>query len=149
MKIHELDGFAVTGFLARTTNEDEATPARAKISNLWAKFNTNAAPHLTGQSRIFGLYTNYESDFTGAFDVIACSDTLSPKMISELIHIEVRSGKYLIFSSNGEMPQAVIKLWREVWHYFDSPNCPYQRAYTTDFEYYKNDNEVDIYIAVK
>ncbi|MFO4661026.1 AraC family transcriptional regulator, partial [Vibrio cholerae] len=28
-------------------------------------------------------------------------------------------------------------------------SCPYKRAYTTDFEYYKSASEVEISIAIK
>ncbi|TOM26552.1 GyrI-like domain-containing protein, partial [Vibrio parahaemolyticus] len=101
------------------------------------------------KSKVFGIYTNYESDFTGAFDVIACSDTLSPEILSDSVKVNVTSGKYVTFAASGEMPQAVIDLWGKVWSYFSSENCLYKRAYTTDFEYYKSAHEVEISIAVR
>ncbi|HFG1933513.1 TPA: AraC family transcriptional regulator, partial [Vibrio cholerae] len=51
--------------------------------------------------------------------------------------------------ATGEMPQVVIDLWNEVWNYFASEHCPHERAYTTDFEYYKSANSVEISIAVR
>lgn len=149
MNISEMNGFDVAGFLIRTTNADEVNPSTAKIGNLWAKFYANAAPKLNEQSKVYGLYTNYESDFTGAFDVIACSDTLSPEILPDSVKIHVAAGKYVTFAACGEMPQVVIALWGEVWRYFGSENCPHERAYTTDFEYYKSAHEVEISIAVK
>ncbi|MCR9816756.1 GyrI-like domain-containing protein [Vibrio parahaemolyticus] len=123
MKISEINGFEVTGFVIRTTNAGEVNPSTAKIGELWAKFYSNAAPKLNEKSKVFGIYTNYESDFT--------------------------SGKYVTFAASGEMPQAVIDLWGKVWSYFSSENCLYKRAYTTDFEYYKSAHEVEIFIAVR
>lgn len=149
MNISEINGFEVTGFVVRTTNADEMNPMTAKIGNLWEKFYLNAAPKLTDKSKVYGLYTNYESDFTGAFDVIACSDTLSAQLLSESVKTKVSSGKYVTFSATGEMPQVVIDLWSEVWNYFASEHCPHERAYTTDFEYYKSANSVEISIAVR
>ncbi|EHH2451576.1 effector binding domain-containing protein [Vibrio vulnificus] len=149
MSINEMNGFEVTGFVIRTTNADEVNSSTAKIGNLWAKFYTNAAPKLDEKSKIYGLYTNYESDFTGAFDVIACSDTLSPEILPDSVKVNVTSGKYVTFAASGEMPQAVIDLWGEVWNYFSSENCPHERAYTTDFEHYKSAHEVEISISVK
>ncbi|EJA3105388.1 effector binding domain-containing protein [Vibrio vulnificus] len=149
MSINEMNGFEVTGFVIRTTNADEVNSSTAKIGNLWAKFYTNAAPKLDEKSKVYGLYTNYESDFTGAFDVIACSDTLSPEILPDSVKVNVTSGKYVTFAASGEMPQAVIDLWGEVWNYFSSENCPHERAYTTDFEYYKSAHEVEISISVK
>ena len=149
MNICEMHGFDATGFIIRTTNANEVTPSTAKIGELWAKFYASATPKLNEKSKVFGVYTNYESDFTGAFDVIACSDTLSPDILLDSVKITVASGKYVTFSATGEMPQVVTDLWRDVWRYFNSESCPYKRAYTTDFEYYKSAREVEIYIAVK
>lgn len=149
MNVSEIDGFEVTGFVSRTTNADEMNPTSAKIGNLWDKFYSNAASKLTDKSKVYGLYTNYESDFTGAFDVIACSDTLSPQLLAESVKTNVPYGKYVTFSATGEMPQLVIDLWKDVWNYFASENCPHERAYTTDFEYYQSTNAVEIFVAVR
>ncbi|WP_028781322.1 GyrI-like domain-containing protein [Shewanella sp. 38A_GOM-205m] len=149
MDIIETDSFSATGFLIRTTNADEMNPSTAKIGNLWSKFYTDAAPKLNEKSKVYGLYTNYESDVTGAFDVVACSDTLSSEVLPEAVNVKVASGKYVTFSATGEMPQVVTDLWGEVWSYFSSESCLFERAYTTDFEYYKSENEVEISIAIK
>lgn len=37
----------------------------------------------------------------------------------------------------------------ELWQYFSSDDCRYERTYTSDFEYYKNSNEIEIAIAIK
>jgi hypothetical protein len=42
----------------------------------------------------------------------------------------------------------VIEAWGRVWAHFAEPNCPDQRAYTTDFERYGPDGVVDICIAL-
>ncbi|ELU9851005.1 effector binding domain-containing protein [Vibrio cholerae] len=149
MNISDMNGFDVSGFIIRTNNADEITTSTAKIRDLWVRFYENAAPNLNEESKVFGLYTNYESDFTGAFDVIACSDTLSPELLPDSVQVTVASGKYVTFSATGEMPQVVIELWGDVWRFFGSESCPYKRAYTTDFEYYKSASEVEISIAIK
>ena len=43
----------------------------------------------------------------------------------------------------------VIDTWKKVWAYFSDINNKHRRAYTTDFEFYKNANEIEIYIAIK
>jgi|GEM_PF-4538289 len=45
-----------------------------------------------------------------------------------------------------EMP---IETWGKIWEYFSNENSQYIRAYKTDFEYYKNENEIEIYISVQ
>ncbi|HGS4803246.1 TPA: GyrI-like domain-containing protein, partial [Vibrio cholerae] len=77
------------------------------------------------------------------------SDTLSPEILPDSVQVTVASGKYVTFSATGEIPQVVIELWGDVWRYFGSGSCPYKRAYTTDFEYYKSASEIEISIAIK
>lgn len=149
MNTIEVDSFDVTGLVVRTTNAEEMNPSTEKIGALWEEFYKTASSKLSNNSQVYGLYTNYESDSTGAFDVVACSDTLSPEELEGSVKFQISSGKYLKFSGKGEMPQVVIDLWGEVWEYFNSDSCLHTRAYTTDFEYYKNNNEVEISIAIK
>lgn len=149
MKIQDIASIELVGFRVRTKNEDEMEPSTAKIGALWHKFYTQAAPQLANGSKVYGVYTNYESDFTGLFDVVACSDTLTLENLKDASKVTIQSGKYLVFSTQGKLPQAVTDLWGEIWRYFNSSDCPHTRAYTTDFEFYKSENEVEISIAIK
>lgn len=149
MTISHVTSFDATGFCVRTTNQAEANPSTGKIGELWKAFYTQAAPKLTEPSKVFGVYTNYESDHTGAFDVIACADTLAVNMLPGSVDTHIPSSKYLVFNAVGEFPQVVYQLWAEIWSYFSSQGCRHQRAFTTDFEFYKNASEVEIYISIK
>ncbi len=82
MKTQKIDEFEVSGIVVRTTNENEMNPSTAKIANLWETFYINASPKLPEKAKIYGIYTNYESDCTGAFDVIASSDMLQRKRLT-------------------------------------------------------------------
>lgn len=146
MNIQHIESFEVTGFSIRTTNAGEMDASTAKIGRLWGKFYSNALPKLNTESKVYGVYTNYESDFSDSFDVIACADSLSLESLEESVKIKIKSGQYLTFSAQGEMPQTVISLWDKIWDFFSSA---YSRAYTTDFEYYKSESEVEISIAIK
>jgi len=140
----ELVGFSVT-----TTNTDEQSPVSAKIGKLWEHFYSQALPNLCPESRVYGVYTNYESDHNGAYDVIACSDTLHFGIDKSFVKTQIDAGSYLVFSAEGEFPQAVINLWQVIWSYFADDDCLHKRAYTTDFEFYKSAQEIEIYIAVQ
>ena len=117
MNISEIEKIDVIGKSVRTKNTDEMNPSTAKIGVLWESFFADLAPKLSQNSRVFGLYTNYESDHTGAFDVVACSDIIDAQGLEEF---QIKSGRYLIFNGTGEMPQTVIDVWGEVWNYFSS-----------------------------
>lgn len=156
MKTQEITGFNVVGVAVRTSNHDEMNPETAKISHLWQTFYSHVAPKLNENAKVYGVYTHYESDHQGFFDVIAGADTLAPDMLdtTEVINISIQSGKYLTFSATGKMPETVINLWQDVWQYFEKPDCSHVRAYTTDVEYYKTnheeaDNDIEILIAIK
>lgn len=146
MNISEINTISVAGISVRTSNSNEIEPSSAKIGPLWEEFYTKFGSKLTQNSRVFGLYSNYESDHTGAFDVAACSDVIDAQGLTDF---QIPSGKYLVFSATGDMPQAVIDLWGEIWSYFDSQSCNLKRAFTTDFEHYKGEREIEIYIAVE
>ncbi|WP_444907939.1 GyrI-like domain-containing protein [Microbulbifer sp. SSSA008] len=149
MEVRELEGLELVGFYTRTKNANESDPKTAKITPMWDRFGAEAAPKLRGNPKVFGVYSNYESDHTGFFDVYACSDMLSKDMSEDFKSIQILPGKYLMFSAKGEMPQVAIDLWGEVWSYFAAEDCPHQRAFTTDFEQYVDGNEVQIAISIK
>lgn len=149
MNKSNLENIEVAGISVRTNNSKEMEPSTAQIGALWEKFYGEVAPKLPRGSKVFGLYTNYESDHNGNYDVVACTDSELPKDISGVESFDIKAGGYLVFSEEGDMPQTVFKLWNQIWEYFSSPDCPYKRAYTTDFELYKSENEIEISIAVQ
>lgn len=143
VKVQEM---LVSGVKVRTKNADEMHPDSARIGTLWQDFGSTVAPKLTPTSKVYGVYCHYESDANGEFDVYAGSHELSDA--TGLDSVKVEAGEYMVFSQKGEMPQAVIDAWMEVWRYF-SELPERERAYTTDFEFYKSDDEVEVYIALK
>lgn len=59
----------ISGLKIRTKNADEMNPKTAKIGALWQTFFTDAMPTLE-PTPLYGVYTNYESDARGEFDVL-------------------------------------------------------------------------------
>src|SRR5471032_151655 len=77
-----VDGFSVSGLRVRTRNIAEQDAATAKIGPMWGQFYSEG---LTGriaaqqpESPIYGVYSSYESDATGEFDVTAGVAVLEP-----------------------------------------------------------------------
>lgn len=148
MKIVEVESTFVRGLHTRTKNSDEVSPSTARIGNLWGQFYSLVADRMRPEMRKYGVYYQYESDFSGEFNVLVGTDS-NECVEPELRGVKIESGKYAVFARTGDMPKAVIDAWSEVWDYFSATSCPYERAYITDFELYKGLNEVDLYIAVK
>lgn len=132
MEVKQLASKSLTGLKVRTCNANEMNSGTAKIAELWQAFGEKYTAKLTKNSHIYGVYTNYESDVTGDFDVIACCDDLSIK-VTNSVQCNTVTGRYLVFTGEGEMPDAIIDLWGEIWQYFSSDDCAHTRTYTSDF----------------
>ena len=142
----EVQSKTVTGLQIRTKNADEMNTETQMIAPLWGRFYSEVLPTLGEGATVYGVYHNYESVEQDAFDVLVGADSL--EVTEEMKSVEIQAGKYLMFPVKGELPQAIIDTWMQVWAYFDDPSIDERRAYETDFELYKSANEVEIYIGV-
>jgi predicted transcriptional regulator YdeE len=149
MKVVQVKSKSVSGLSVRTKNANEMNSSTAKIGGLWGQFYSSIATGLRDGAIVYGIYYDYETDFSGEFTVLAGTDLIEKSTEQELAHVSIAEGEYLVFPGTGKMPQVVIDVWAEIWNYFSAADCPHVRAYTTDFELYKNQNEVEIYIALK
>lgn len=150
------DAFRVAGLTVRTTNREENAPDTARIGALWSRFfgeQTYAStPHRTADTRLFSVYSAYESNEHGAFDVTAgVAVTGGDGGGDGDGHgdggIPAEAGDYLVFTGQGEMPQMVIATWQRIWQYFEAhPHIA--RRYRSDFEAYDGPDKVAVYIGV-
>jgi predicted transcriptional regulator YdeE len=46
------------------------------------------------------------------------------------------------------MPESVLNKWKDIWDFF-AKSADYKRAYTVDFDVYKAQDEVDIYVSIQ
>lgn len=145
-----VDAVKLIGIEIKTAN----TPGKAEkdISTLWTKFykekyNEKIPNKL--DTNAYGLYTEYEGDFTKPYTFfVGCKvsnmDTVPPEMTCKIIP----TAKYAVFTAKGPIPESVIQVWQYVW----SANL--ERTYSGDFELYEAKSlqktpEIDIYIAIK
>jgi predicted transcriptional regulator YdeE len=117
-----------------------------KIAPLWKRFNREILPILEEGTAVYAVYHNYESDVLGEYDLLIGTENFSTK--NEVHSVILEEGRYLMFPVKGELPQALITTWQEIWHYFQDPSVDERRDFKTDFECYKSQNEVEIYIGV-
>lgn len=143
----EVKNKTITGLKVRTKNEDEMNPEKQQIGSLWQNFFENIMPTL-GETPppLYGVYANYESDAHGEFDVFVGAEGVGKSAGRESIVLE--EGTYLCFTAKGELPQAVIETWGEIWNYFSDGKCTEKRAYKTDYEHYISQDEAEIYIGI-
>ena len=141
------------GIALRTINQQEMNPTTARIPGLWGRFFqeqiADKIPNKTSLDSTIAVYTKYESDHTGPYDLIVGREVNSLSSIPEgMTGVTILAGKYLRFTANGPMPKTLIDSWIYIWNYF-SKTSNHQRSYTTDYEVHEANDRVDIYIAIK
>ena len=150
MRVEEIEEKLIYGISTRTKNSNEMNPETAKIGAIWQKFDSIVEVNYKDGEKVYGIYYNFESDANGEFDVLAGSETSSDKLET----VKIEKGKYLVFNKTFEKTddntriQAIIETWGKIWEYFSNENSQYKRIYKTDFEYYKGQNEIEIYISI-
>lgn len=152
----QIPAFSVAGIRVRTRNSEEMDPAIARLGGLWNRFFSQSwerkLPARGDDGRIFGVYSGYESNEHGAFDVTAGVAVAEPALVHHhadagAVCVDIEAGDYLVFRGAGEMPQMVIDTWVRVWRYF-AENPQVQRRFGTDFEAYEGPDQVAIHIGV-
>ena len=150
VKQREVLPFRVAGLQVRTRNADEQQAQTAQIGPMWQRFYLedlfDKVSHKQPDSFDYGVYSNYESDASGLFDVTAGVALAAPG--SDYPEVEIEGGEYLVFSARGAMPDVVIQTWGLIWAYFqDHPQV--RRRFISDFEVYTGPDSVAIYIGIQ
>jgi len=149
MELRFVSAQTINGLSTRTDNASEMDPNKGKIGALWQTFDEAVPVDYKNGERVYGVYSDYESDHSGKFTVHACFDGASFPASSNLEKVTIPKAKYLVFTHQGEMPQIAFDAWTEVWNYFSSEQAEFTREYSTDFEFYPSGNQIEVHIAVK
>jgi predicted transcriptional regulator YdeE len=136
----------VVGLSVRTTNADEAQPAHAKIPALWHRFyHEGHSAAVAGP--VYGVYTEYATDASGPYTLVVGAASDAPSPAPPFVGVQIPAGRYLAFTSQGDVPAAVVAGWQGVWEYFGRPDSP-RRAYTVDFELYDPSTPYEVRICI-
>ena len=134
-----VSGFKVIGLSVRTMN---ASGQSAKdMTMLWGRFFSENTLHKIpnkNSDEILAIYTDYESDFTGAYTaIIGIAVSTLDEIPAGLIGREFQPDNFQKFTAKGVMPQAVANWWDDIW----KGNAELNRKYTYDFEVYGNKSQ--------
>jgi predicted transcriptional regulator YdeE len=150
VKLREVQPFSVSGLQVRTRNAAEQQLDTARIGPMWERFFVedifDKIAHKQPDSFMYGVYSNYESDASGHFDVTAGVAVTAPS--EGFAQIQVEGGDYLVFSAKGAMPDSVIQAWGFIWAYFED-NPQVRRKFATDFEVYTGPESAAVYIGIQ
>lgn len=148
MNVIHVNEKTISGLSTRTNNENEMNPEVRKIAPLVHKFDEVVQVNYRAGARVYSVYYDYESDASGNYSVLIGADAVESSSLN-LDEVKIQEGNYLVFSAQGQVPQIVIETWGNIWRYFSSDDCAHIRAYLTDFEFYKSQNEIEIHIGIK
>ena len=150
------------GLKIRTNNKNESNPLTSKIASLvmnqYYGFGTaNKIPSRKNPGITFGIYTEYESDYTGDYTYFIGEEVTSFEQVPDgLSSQNIIPGTYAQFTTEiGAMPQIIIKAWNKIWQMTES-DLTGNRSYQTDFEIYNPSNQIsdptrttaEIYIGI-
>jgi len=148
MKVKYLEKFYVAGITTRTNNVTELNEETAQIPQLWQRYvDENIEGKTFNKSKslaMYGVYNKYEKDVNSDYDYTIGVEVTKPKNA-----ITIEKDRYLVFTKKGEFPEVVLEAWHDVWNYFNSSECQYERAYNYDFEKYAKEDEIEIFISIK
>lgn len=128
-----------------TGNDDPA--CAEKIGTLWKRLMVDGEyKKLSAQEGqpCYGLYTNYTMDHHSYDALAGFESAVCPEGFTE---VEIPAGRYARFCFRGDVQTSTMDKWKEIWA------VPLPRAFTVDFEEYRNCDENDqadicIYIAL-
>lgn len=138
-----------TGLRIHTSNKD--VTMMKSISDLWHKFFAEGVYESIlhkKNDRSIGLYTNYEGDVHGAYDMMVCCEVTDSTNLPLDVKLQIiPAGKYAKFVVHGDVQQGVTAFWTKLW------SMDLARKYSCDFEEYQSgyemsQAEIHIYISL-
>lgn len=143
----------VVGVSVKTNNTNESDPTTAQIPIAWNQFFAGniveQVPNSLIPGRPLGVYTHYEANHAGDYEFVVGLEVEELTSVPEgLVGVTIPPGNYFIFSVQGKIPNIVAYTWNYICQYF-ADNSTYERDYTTDFELYKPEDQVDLYVSVR
>jgi predicted transcriptional regulator YdeE len=147
--IEDIAEFSIYGICTTTSHVEATSLASSTISEMWSDFQQRVSPLLDLGASIYSVYTNFRGPHNDVFD-FALGATASDFMVQPAFDsVLVPGGKYLTFTRFGVMPEAADELWAYILTYFSYADCPYSRAFRTDFECYHSDHSLTVHISVE
>lgn len=143
------DPLNVIGVKLHVPEPDQALPA---IGKFWEKFRTEKTkdkiPDKIHPEQTIAVYTNYGPQGEGYSLIIGAQVQYIVNNVPDgMVGITIPEQTYAVFSATGSIPEIIMQSWKQIWQ------SPISRAYTYDFEIYKDqsldDATVEFYIAVR
>jgi len=151
MDFVQLEHFAVVGIEVRTSNAREMTP-EGVIGRHWERFakeNLKARIPQKAEANAIAVYSEYASDEHGEYNyLLGVKVSAIGEIPAGMVVRNVPTGRYAVFTSErGAAAKVVYETWQRIWA--EPRTSQYTRSYRADFEEYRDDGRVEIYIGVR
>lgn len=128
-----LASFTIAGISVRTSNKEGKS--QKDIGELWNRFfsqqTSEAIPNKVSDE-IYCIYTDYESNFMGAYTtILGCRVSDTQNLPTGMVVKHIPTGRYHEYRSEGKLPECVGQTWMNIWQ---SPDT--NRMYEADFDIY-------------
>jgi predicted transcriptional regulator YdeE len=128
------------------------SPLTTEIPKLWHRFSVEELLNIPDpvQPEVFyGVYTDYSLNHPRQCSVIVAVEVSSIDNPPEnMVGICIPAADYLVFEATQTSSSTVTQVWQQIETYFTA-NPHYQRAFTTDFEQYDQQQQLKIYVAIQ
>ncbi|GAA5094004.1 effector binding domain-containing protein [Wohlfahrtiimonas larvae] len=125
--------------LSLRTNNFNDPDIIEKVTDLWDKA-LGMLDHYDGN--IYSVYHNYESNYKGSYDISIATSTTQKQSNTIIL------GKnYREFPIALNQPSSIVEVWQTIWQMED--NGEIDRQYDVDYEEYRTDGTVSIFISLK
>lgn len=158
--ITKLPEIKLIGIQVRTSYQQELDKMKG---NIWPCVRTyfqgalfNKIPNRRKPNTTYCVYTDYESDYQGAYTYFIGEEVSSfPETLPDGFHkLVIPSQQYAKFTTKpAPMPDVIVNAWKKIWS-MTSKEFGGERNYHTDFEIYDeraNDHQniiLDIYVGI-
>lgn len=106
-----------------------------EIITLWSH-----VPTMQLNGEFFAVYSNYESNFKGDYDLLIGSEQTDSSEFTV-----INAGDYVEVPVKKASPEGVAEAWQEIWK---DEVLEKRRTYQSDVEHYKKDGTIVIYLSV-
>ena len=125
--------------LSLRTNNFNDPKIIERVTDLWAKALKTLADH---HGSIYGVYHNYESNYQGDYDL---SISIATEQLQD--NTITLGHNYREFPIALNQPSSIVEVWQNIWQMEE--NGELDRQYDADYEEYRSDGKVSIFISLK
>jgi predicted transcriptional regulator YdeE len=130
----QLADIVVIGLAVRTSFAGAATDIPALWQRVMREGSIEKVPRRAGDTNVYALYTDYESDYRGAYTMIIGvaveADAATPAGMQLAV---IPAGAYATVRAEGPPQEAIWGAWHFFWEEWPQRS---ERRYAADFERY-------------